>query len=372
MTVLVCIPCLLTGGTEIQTLNLVQALVAGGHRVITVCYYEYDPGTVSRYQKAGSEVILLSPSGIRYRGIRQIFFLYSGLRKAVRSFCPDAAHVQYMAPGALPVLLLRLLGVKNILATSHTAADIYPRLGLLHFVQRHGLRAFLCVTRRAEESFFGDSRVYAPDYPWKKRNHFTLYNALSPLFAVSGPARKFGRTLTIGVVSRLERIKGMDLVIPAFARLREQGVECRLLIVGDGSLRAEMEARARAAGLVEKVEWRGSQPQEALPALYDQMDVFWMPSRSEGFGLSALEAMSRGCVVVAARVGGLPEVVREEETGCLHLPESIGDLADKTRILLEEEEKRMLFSRRAEEVAREFCFGRFCSLVNDVYEKVGK
>ena len=41
MTILVCIPCLLTGGTEIQTLNLVQALVAGGHRVVTVCYFEF-------------------------------------------------------------------------------------------------------------------------------------------------------------------------------------------------------------------------------------------------------------------------------------------------------------------------------------------
>lgn len=49
-------PCLLTGGTEIQTLNLVRALVTGGHQVVTVCYFEYSPEMVIRFQQTGSEV----------------------------------------------------------------------------------------------------------------------------------------------------------------------------------------------------------------------------------------------------------------------------------------------------------------------------
>ena len=61
MTILICIPCLLTGGTEIQTLNLVQALVAGGHRVVTTCYFEYSDDMVVRFRKVGSEVVCLSP-----------------------------------------------------------------------------------------------------------------------------------------------------------------------------------------------------------------------------------------------------------------------------------------------------------------------
>lgn len=60
MKVLVCIPCLLTGGTEIQTLNLVQALVGGRHEVTTVCYFEFSPEMVQRYEQAGSKVKLLS------------------------------------------------------------------------------------------------------------------------------------------------------------------------------------------------------------------------------------------------------------------------------------------------------------------------
>jgi hypothetical protein len=48
-----------------------------------------------------------------------------------------------------------LLGIKNIIATAHTAADIYPNLRLVHFVQRHLVRVFTCISLRAEESFFG-------------------------------------------------------------------------------------------------------------------------------------------------------------------------------------------------------------------------
>ena len=146
MTILICIPCLMTGGTEIQTLNLVRALVAGGHRVVTTCYFEYSDDMVVRFRKAGSEVVCLSPTGTRVNGWRGILFLYKGLRRVLKQYKPDVAHVQYMAPGAIPILLLRWLGVRQIITTAHTAADIYPNLRLVHFIQRHCVRAFTCIT----------------------------------------------------------------------------------------------------------------------------------------------------------------------------------------------------------------------------------
>ena len=160
MKVLVCIPCLMTGGTEIQTLNLVRALVTGGHKVLTVCYFEYTSEMVSRFQQVGSEVICLSKDGSRIGGWKGIIFLYKGLRKILKQYRPEVAHVQYMAPGAIPILLLRLLGIHKIIATAHTPADIYSSLRLVHFVQRHCVRAFTCITELAERSFFGTSQLY--------------------------------------------------------------------------------------------------------------------------------------------------------------------------------------------------------------------
>ena len=172
------IPCLMTGGTEIQTLNLVRALVAVRHEVVTVCYFEHSAAMVRNYEMAGSRVVLMSQDGERPIGVKNTFMaLFKGFRRILRLEHPDVAHVQYMAPGAIPIMILWLLGVKRIVATAHTAADIYPSLGLLHFVSRYMLTAFQCITLRAEESFFGTSRLYSPEIKLSRRgNHFTIYN----------------------------------------------------------------------------------------------------------------------------------------------------------------------------------------------------
>ena len=165
MKVLICIPCLLTGGTEIQTLSLVRALVRGGHEVTTVCYFEHADDMKKRFENAGSAVALLCADGTRPKGmVRTAWTLFVGLRRVVSRWKPDVAHVQYMAPGALPIILLRLSGVGKVIATAHTAADIYSPGGLklLRFLQRHVLAAFTCITERAERSFFGTSSLFSP------------------------------------------------------------------------------------------------------------------------------------------------------------------------------------------------------------------
>lgn len=370
MKVMVCIPCLLTGGTEIQTLNLVRALVTGGHQVVTVCYFEYSQKMVIRFQQAGSEVVCLSKDGIRIEGWKGIIFLYKEFRRVLKQYRPDAAHVQYMAPGAIPILLLRLLGLHQIIATAHTAADIYPSLRLVHFIQQHCVRAFTCITELAERSFFGTSHLYTERTKLKKRNHFTIYNALPAGISISRQAKSQNRPLTIGVVSRLESIKGMDLVIPAFAQVQACHPEMQLLIVGDGSLRKQMEEQTHKAGLKETVEFSGRQPQEKLSSYYDRIDILLMPSRSEGFGLTAIEGMAHGCVVVAARTGGLPEVVRDGEVGLLHEPEQVEDLAAQINKLIEQPALWKQFSNEATTYVQRFSFEHFSQLFNNLYQKI--
>lgn len=360
----------MTGGTEIQTLNFVRALVTGGHQVVTVCYFEYSPEMVIRFQQAGSEVICLSKGGTRIGGWKGIIFLYKGLRRVLKQYGPEVAHVQYMAPGAIPILFLRLLGMRQIVATAHTAADIYPNLRLIHFVQQHCVRVFTCITERAERSFFGMSQLYSEQTQLKKRNHFTIYNALPAGISISRQAKSQDRPLTIGVISRLESIKGMDLVVPAFTQVKARHPEMQLLIVGDGSLRKQMEEQVHKAGLEEAVEFAGRQPQEKLSSYYDRIDILLMPSRSEGFGLTAIEGMARGCVVVAARTGGLPEVVRNGEVGLLHEPEQVKDLTAQINKLIEQPALWEQFSNEATTYVQRFSFERFSLLFNNLYQKI--
>lgn len=331
MKVLVCIPCLLTGGTEIQTLSLVEALVTAGHEVAVACYFEYTEPMVDRYSNAGAAVELLSPDGSRPIGVKNtINSLWEGLRIVVRKYRPEVAHVQYMAPGALPILVLRTLGIKKIIATAHTPADIYPSIKLLHWLNNHILTVFQCITLKAEQSFFGSASLFNNDTKLKKHgNHFTIYNNLPSYIEIAETTRK-GMPKVIGVVSRLESIKGMDLVVPAFAKIYASHPDLILLIIGDGSQRQLMEQQVQDAKLpISAVQFIGRQSQDNLQEFYDKIDILLMPSRSEGFGLTAIEGMARGCVPVVSNTGGLSEVVEDGESGLLHMPDSLDDMAEK-------------------------------------------
>lgn len=334
MTVLVCLPCMLTGGTEIQTLSLVEALITAGHKAIVAVYFQYADSMVTRYRNVGAQVELLSSDGFRPTGVYRVSrSLWQGLKRVVYKEKPDVAHVQYMAPGALPVVILRLLGVKKVIATSHTFADIYSPNGIriIRWLTSTCLSAFQCITERAERSYFGTSRLF----DGRLGKHFTIYNNIPAHISVlDAPRRPLTEidTITVGVVSRLELIKGMDLVVPAFVRAAEKNPRLRLLVVGDGSQRALMEHQVAEAGIGSRVEFTGRQPQSQLQSHYDRIDILLMPSRSEGFGLTAIEGMARGCVPVVADTGGLPEVVTPE-SGLLHRSEDIVDLSEKIAAL---------------------------------------
>ncbi len=370
MTTLICIPCLLTGGTEIQTLNLVRALISGGHRVVVACYFEYAETMVARYRAAGAEVELMQTEGKRIGCWRGLLFLYRGLRRLVQKYRPDIAHVQYMAPGAQPCLFLKLLGVPHIIATAHTDARVYQSLRLLHFIQRRVVDVFTCITTRAEKEFFASDQLFTADTNLQRHDHVTIYNSLPEHVTLAKAARMtMPDAPVIGVVSRMEHIKGMDLVIPAFAELLKHLPQARILVVGDGSLLPQMKEQANALGIADKVEWAGRQPQEKLADYYDRIDLFWMPSLSEGFGLSALEAMARACPVVASNVGGLPELVTAD-CGLLCEVEDAHSLAEASLQIQQDETAYIRLSEGALQRAGKFSMPRYTELILNLYEKV--
>lgn len=144
----------------------------------------------------------------------------------------------------------------------------------------------------------------------------------------------------------------------------------RLLVVGDGSLRHQMEEDADRLQLGKNIEFAGMQKQTDLQSYYDKIDVLLMPSRSEGFGLTAIEGMARGCVLVASNTGGLPEVVREGYVGLLHQPESVDDLANKICSLIENPKLLEQMRSHLSDYVHQFTFERYADLFNDLYSKL--
>lgn len=374
-SILIAIPCLKVGGTEMQTLRLVEALVAGGYHCVTVCYFEYDFAMRQRFEEAGSKVVCLSAYGNRPDSHRAVYkFLKLGLKRVVEEYRPKIAHVQYMAPGAMPIFILKRLGVKTIIATLHTDAGIYRNLRLVHYLQKHKTTAFTCVTEAAEKSFFGNSQLYQEGVVLKKRNHFTIHNCLPQNYSFNNSIfTTSDAPFTIGVVARLERIKGVDFIMPAFAKVLKQLPDCRLLIVGDGQLRGEMEQQQRELGIPEtQVIWAGRVPYEKLFGYYKQMTLVWMPSRSEGFGLSAIEAMAQGHTVIATATGGLTEIIYDTVDGLLVPPGDTDALATKSLTLLNDREKLNQMNAAALQNAKQYSFEHYKTQILSLYSRLEK
>ncbi len=127
----------------------------------------------------------------------------------------------------------------------------------------------------------------------------------------------------------------------------ENSVNARLVLVGDGPERSECERLARELGLQNKVLFLGKQ--DALVEILSASDLFLIPSQSESFGLAALEAMACGLPVISSSVGGLPELVRHNETGYIAEIGDISRMSKYTVELLTNEKKYSQFALNARE-----------------------
>jgi glycosyltransferase involved in cell wall biosynthesis len=156
----------------------------------------------------------------------------------------------------------------------------------------------------------------------------------------------------VGVVGRLEAQKGHTYLLDAWPDVRRDFPGARLLVVGDGALRAELEARALGPGLGGSVTFTGFRAD--VPRVLAALDVLVLPSLYEGMPLTAIEASAMGLPVVATAVDGTPEVVRDGETGRLVPPARPAALADALRALLADPARARAMGRagRAHVLAR--------------------
>lgn len=116
-------------------------------------------------------------------------------------------------------------------------------------------------------------------------------------------------------IGRLDAVKGVPLLLEAFAALAAAHPGARLRIVGDGPRRADYEAQARALDLGERIEFLGYRAMDEVPALLDQADMLVLPSFAEGLPVVLMEALAARIPVIASRVAGVQELVEDNVTG---------------------------------------------------------
>jgi phosphatidylinositol alpha-1,6-mannosyltransferase len=143
---------------------------------------------------------------------------------------------------------------------------------------------------------------------------------------------------------------GVDILIKA---LKSLPADIKLLIVGDGPLRRSLELQATSYQLQARISFCGFIPQKEIPDYLASADVFARLSRSEGQGISFLEAFAAGLPVVATAVGGITDFLRDKETGLFAENENPEDAARKILILLRDEAIRQKVIENARKLVAE-------------------
>lgn len=262
----------------------------------------------------------------------------------------DLIHTHGYRADVLGIFLARLLGLPAI-STCHGFISNDLHLTLYNRLDRFILRfaSKIIAVSEAIKSSLIKSGI-------KESSVTLIQNAVNGSYSVEAFTRNrkakreyCGMTeddVVVGYVGRLSEEKGVGYLIEAIALLDKSGIPAKLLIIGDGPQRMELADRVKKANLEEKVIFTGFQNDVEcwLPA----MDVFTLPSLTEGTPMSLLEAMACGIPVVATAVGGVPQVIESGKNGILVSPGNPQDIKEAIQLLYKSEKLRNGLSGEAQ------------------------
>ncbi|HYC83380.1 MAG TPA: glycosyltransferase, partial [Candidatus Paceibacterota bacterium] len=299
------------------------------------------------------------------------------LVKILRQEKPDVIHLNSTKIGGLGSVAGRLASVPKIIYTAHGWASNEDRTPIKKIVMMffEWLTALLCdrVITVAGREF-----DQAKGWPGIKRKLSRIYNGIGPVsFLTRDEARpglcKKNPSLTehqsniwIGSVAELHPNKGLDILIEAVHDIAITHAGFSVVLIGDGEEFNALEKIIRERNLSSVVHLLGrvDNARDYLKAF----DIFALPSRKEGFPYALLEAGAAGLPVVTTKVGGIPEIITDQETGILIEPKNKEALAEALLSLLTDSKLRdKLGSGLQQKVQREFALETMISQTRQLY-----
>jgi len=266
----------------------------------------------------------------------------------------DLLHVHYAIPHSISAILARE-SIKQkryvpVITTLH-GTDItlvgadrsYLPITRYGLQQSDGVTAVSKFLKQATiETFDFDEIEVIPNFICQ--NHYKRL----PDSPLRGELAPNGERLLVHV-SNFRAVKRPADCVEILSRVRQAGVNARLVMAGDGPERSAVNYRAEKLGVLDNTIFVGKQGN--ISDYLGIADVFLLPSELESFGLAALEAQACEVPVIATRIGGLPEVVNDGETGFLSDVGDIDKMTSDTMRLLADEELRRSFGERGRELA---------------------
>lgn len=272
----------------------------------------------------------------------------------VRDVQPDVvhAHTLFFHSSLVAAAAARWYGVPLVL-TAHvgplsalpqpqrTAAEVYER-----FVGKR----LLAIARRVI-AVSEDVRTHLEHLGVASERIAVIPNGVDVDRFQPASDRTSSRTVIVSV-GRLIANKGQRLLLDALAKLRAEGLDFEVRLVGDGPLRRELEAQVGQLGLRDSVRFLGEQSR--VEDVLRDADIFVRPSLTEGMSLAVLEAMATGLACVVTDVSGSRQMIRDGYDGIIVQPHDTGELAAAIRGLLLDGQRRQRLGNAARSRARAF------------------
>ena len=331
-------------------------------------------------QGRGVENILIAPPGskiarrIAEKGVQVIEQAMHGewdvvaivrLIRILRDLRPDVLQLHTSHAHTLGLLAGRLAGVKSIVATRRMDLAIKGPLAALKYRR---------VDRVVAISQMVQTMLLAAGVP---QHRVTLIHSAvdCPEPYPQGDLRaKLGldsQTSVIGTAATLTRRKGHKYLFEALRTLKERFPRIRLLVAGEGPKERELRELAASLGLEKEIIFLGFH--RDMPQLLNTLDIFVLASLTEGLGVALLEAACAGRPIVATSVGGIPEIIKDGETGLLVPPADSRSLAEKLAHLIEHPEQGRRLGANASAFVRErFSVERMLESYIHVYAELVK
>ncbi len=325
------------GGAERQLFYMLTALKQAGAVPRVLCLTEREHWH-ERIEALGVLITWVGQSRFRLERLRKIV-------KELKRDPPDIFQSQHFFANIYVTAAVRLLGLREIGALR---SDGIGELGANHgFLGQWSLKAPRIIAANSHAGIENAVSLGAA-----RERLFFLSNVVDTSLFTPSSVRGNGhiRLLTVG---RMVPVKRFDRFVRAVATVgNRSSIPIEGVIVGDGPLRSELQCQAEQLGLEEsKLHFCGT-ADETGP-FYRDADILVLTSDREGTPNVVLEAMASGIPVVATRVGGLPALIRDGETGYLVEPNDESALANAILDLVENCDKRAAFGARAREFVKQ-------------------
>jgi glycosyltransferase involved in cell wall biosynthesis len=362
------------GGPALHVTYLARGLAERGYET-TLVAGDVAQGEASMAfvaESAGVEVVTLPGLSRELSPVRDALAAFR-LARLIRKVRPDVVHTHTAKAGAVGRAAALLTGMRRPVVVhtfhGHVLRGYFGTAGTLLF------RAIETILARASDRLIAvspevrDELVGLGVAPAEKFAVVRLGIELEPRVRFDGDPAEVRRRHAIGAekfvvgwFGRMTAVKRTDDLLTMLAGLRERGIDALLLLVGDGDDRERLEQRAHDLGLARSCLFLGYQ--EDVAPWYAVCDAVVLTSASEGTPVTIIEALAAGRPVVATKVGGVPDVVDEGETGLLVRPGDTHALAERLEILARDPERRALMG----ETGRERMLSRYAveRLVSDV------